>query len=470
MGKNYIVRNVKIKKINLFFLIAILFLSFIIRLDVLDNPRDFWIDESYQYAISQKSVSFILDSPDVHPPLFNLFTKLLLTLGIENYLALRFIMVILSVIFIYAFYSTVKELFGNGIAINSTILISFSLTFIYYSTEFRSYIFALIFVVLQIKYFNRVLNTEGKYSIFYCMLFSLLMIYTHYMTGLILITQILFLTMNWKKIKYFAKSDLFQLLFFLFCFSVPLLIYMIRTLPKVQSFWFKDIGLVSLVSTFYYIITPPIEIASVYLIFFLLLFLGLIAFRKKIDLKLKQFIYYLFFPVILMWVISQIFPFYHHRYFLFGGLSIFILLGWVFKQMDSITKDFGYIFIGIYLLMLLVSYPSFIDSFNTELYESSVYTSVYMDLQDFEEVVFIHQSTFSYLPYRYYFPNHEHYLITTLTKEQLFTAGGSPIDFNYLKNDTQGIFQDDKTYLAISNEKIYVELIYETGGLYVTKK
>lgn len=452
---------------NIFIIILILLFAFIFRISVWFNVKDFWIDESFQYLISQKSLSFILNSPDVHPPLFNIFTKLLLFSGITNILILRLVMVCISILFIYHFYQTTKEIFNQHIAIYSSLLISLSYTFIYYSIEFRSYMFVCLFTIIQIKYFNRILNNQTidfNFSTAKFILFSLLMVYSHYLAGLILFTQIIFLIINWQKLKSFVKFEFLYTLPFLFCFSVPLLIYAIKTIPKIQSFWFKDIGLKSLISTFSYIITPPIDGLILFILFYGLIIIALIKF--KWHWKQSQFIYYLIIPVILMWIISQMIPFYHHRYFLFGGLSFFILLGWAFEKFDNYKPDLGLFFFALWMLVFLLSAQQFEDSFDTELTQSMDWIN---NQTIYKNYSYIHTTTFSYLPFHVQFPHNKHYLLTNLTEKQLFTAGGSVIREGDIKTSLSFVNETNSKFLGISDKPIFKNIIYDKGGLYVTK-
>jgi len=447
-------------------ILIILVFALVIRWETVVQPRDFWIDESYQYAISQKSVSFIIDSPDVHPPLFNLFTKGLLSLGIDDPFHLRLVMVFLSLILIAVFFFAVKEMFNRNTAFYSSMLLSFCLTYIYYSTEFRSYTFTLIFVILQIKYLNRVLSKSYKDSTLYFGLFSLLMIYSHYMAGLVLFAEFVFLTINWKKIQLHRQIDLLSVLVWVFGLSIPLILYIIKTFPKIHSFWFKDIDLTSLLSSFGYILSPPIEGGILFLIFYPVIFFAIRMFRDKFDMKIQQFIYYLFIPIVLMWIISQVFPFYHHRYFLFGGLSFFILLGWAFDKFDSYSKDMGLFGVSIWLIFLIFTFPAFIGSFNTELFEANNYLQNITKSND----VFLHTTTFSYLPFQVFYPDNQHFLVTNLTTDQQFTCGGSVINPEDLKTSFDFVSEINGSIYGISDKKVFPTVLLNVRGLYVTKR
>jgi len=458
--------DTEIKKRNFALLIIILIFAFLIRWDTIMTPRDFWIDESFQYKMAQKDLNFILDSPDVHPPLFNIFGKVLYDLGFQDPLILRFIMLFLSLVLIAVFFLYLKEFFNIEVAFYGSLILSFCWTYIYYATEFRSYTLVLIFTVIQLKYFNRLLYNKPGKSIFMLVLFTLLMVYSHYMAGLIIITQAIFLNIYWEKINIKIQAEYLHAFFYIIMSCIPLLIYLLRTIPQVGSFWFKDIDLNSLISTFGYILSPPVKNSILFLFFYILVFYGAYIFLWKHNFKYNQYVLYLFFPPLIMWIISQFFPFYHHRYFLFGGLSFFILLGYTLDKIDLKKKDLGLFLASLWMIVLVFTYPGFKESFNTELIDSAY--NISGDVKDYD--YFIHTSSFSYLPYEVMYPEKIHILLTNLTRRELFTAGGSVIDPIYIYHWDYDFLLENKSLIGVSDRPLFENIIYSEGGLYVTKR
>lgn len=453
-------------KINYGVICLILLLAFIVRINVLSTPRDFWHDEAFQYLYSEKPVSFILDSNDVHPPLFNLFTKLLLTMGFKSIFWLRYIMLCISLLAIWAFYLMLKENFDDKTAILSTVLFSLAPTYIYYSTEFRSYTFVIFFTILQILFFNRLLKDFSFKNKAYYICFSLIMVYSHYLAGLIILAQIVYVHFKDK-----TRNDyLYGIYLPMIIFSTPLMIYLAKTLPKIQSFWFKDIGLVSLISTFNYIIIPPTDkIIGLSLLFYGILFFCLVYFRKKLNHRHFQFALYLFLPVVVMWVISQVFPFYHPRYFLFGGVGLFVLVGNGLSLLGKKVKDLDTFFICMFIVLCMFGTGWMVKGFNTELYESTEFLYNYTGNGTID-IVTAHSSTFSSSPYHVYFPNKKHYLITNLSEKILFTAGGGILDYENEVISNLSEIKENTTIFWISDKILMNEkIIFDEGGLYVTK-
>ena len=451
------------RKETIIFLFVVLGLSMLVKLTILSDQRDFWHDEAFQVVYSEKPISFIIDSNDVHPPLYNLLAKFILLIT-KNIAWLRYTSIIFSLFFLERFFNLVNENFNKRIAMFSTTMIAFSFTYLYYATEFRNYSFVLMLVVFQIYYFNQQLRL-GK-GVLYYLLFSVLMVYSHYMSALIIITQLIYILIFEKYIPSYKKADILQSYVGLFALCVPLFIYLAKTIPKLQSFWFKDIDFVSLLSTFAYILAPPIENYHYgFGLFYIVLFGTMIYFRKKIDMKYVQFAMYLFVPVIIMWTISQVIPFYHHRYFLFGGIGFFVLVGWGVDKIAERFKEIDTFFLGMWIILVFFGFSTFVESFDHELFNGAYFLQ--NETMNESGVAIIHTSTFSQTPMKVYLPYAKHYLLTNLTREQLFTAGGSAVeDYEIIRNISE---VDAENIYGISNKRLFRWTIYEGDGIYVTE-
>jgi len=447
-------------------LIIILLFAFLVRVDLLVANKDFWHDEAFQYLYSKKPVKFILDSNDVHPPLFNLFTKFLLKIGFEDIFWLRYIILSISILFIFQFFLTIKEIFNDRIAIISTTMLSFSYTFAYYSIEFRSYMFVLLFTIIQIRYFNKLLNDEPV--LHWYILLSLIMIYSHYMAGLIILVQILYLILRYDDFNDDVKAELLTGFFLTSIFSIPLIIYLLKTLPKIQSFWFKDIGIKSLISTFSYILSPPsVDLVYGFSIFYLMIIGTMMFYDLHKDKKYQQFLMYLILPIIIMWVISQFYPFYHHRYFLFGGMSFFVLLAVGFEKLGKKLDNLDYFLTVVWIVFFISSFWHFSSNVDTDIRDSAffLYNHTNNATDDF---IVLHTSTFSQSPMKIYIPDHKHYLMTDLTRAELFSAGGSVVEDDEIIREILDLRYIDKDKYAVSDKIIFHNVIYSEGGLYVT--
>jgi hypothetical protein len=437
-------------------------------------PKDLWHDEAFQYLYSLKPISFIIAGNDVHPPLYNIFTHYLIRIVGPDLFMLRWVgATIFSVLFVVGLYYLVRGLFDEKVAFWSTMFIALAPTYIYYSLEFRNYAFTLFFLVIQIYYFNKMLEFPAVDKLAGYILFSLIILYSHYLTSLILFAQLIYITILWL----WKKVDTYDLRYYAVTYGIlavlciPLLIYSLMMASQVQSFWFKNIGLTSLISTFAYLVSPPLIVPTgIATIIFGIAGYSVWKFRKEMTFHHLQFALYLFVPILTMFIISQAIPFYHHRYFLFGGIGLFVFAGWGLTKLGEMIEEFDYCLFGLYVLLLLGSTShGFADAFQHDISDSVVFLANYTSniTGCDQDCVIIHSSQFSQTPYKVYFPSTKNYLITNFTRAQRFTAGGSVIeDWEVYKNISD--VPRTRYMFWISNKELEGQkTIYAEGGLYI---
>ena len=465
---------------------GVFILGLIIRIFFLFNHRDMWHDTAFTYLYSIKDIGYIIASNDVHPPLYYLIMKPLIYLS-SNEIFLRST----SIVFYIFFFYTVLQILNKFYKFNSydvytklitLCLISFSPTMIYYSLEIRNYMLGMFFVASQVYFFLKMKHYYYKSDEIYFTIYTILMLYTHYYTAFALFVEALYiLILSIKKPFFFPDNFMkFAKVYFIsFIASIPLIIYFFNTLPKMQSMWFKDIDLISLLSTFtYQFFVFPEMLNSIILLILISIFFYLI----NIYWKRKEHLFFLSLfsvPVILLWLISQITPVYHHRFFLFYAFALYIVIarglakGLIHKHKFYISI----ILIGVLISSLLFGVATYNDNEEKELYESQKFIKhlfSYLEKNTLmnKEYVFIHESPFSQSPYKYYFReyNLEHYLLTNLSKKERFTAGGSVIEYYEIINKKDLDKFKDKIFIQSKENYKYQEndiIIYDNGGLFI---
>lgn len=113
----------------------------------------------------------------------------------------------------------------------------------------------------------------------------------------------------------------------------------------------------------------------------------------------------------------------------------------------------------VFVIAMLI-YPFFVAGMNYEIRDSAIF--LYNHTQNgTEDFVVIHTSPFSMSPYKIYFPQAEHYLYSNLTKEMLFTAGGSLVeDYERIDNIE---YMGKTTYFV--SERRAGHVLWSEGGL-----
>ena len=467
------------------FVFGIFILGLIIRIFFLFMPRDMWHDTAFTYLYSIKNISYIIASNDVHPPFYYLIIKPLISIS-SNEIFLRSSSIIFYIFFFYAVLTILNKFYKfNSYDVYTKLitlsLISFSPTMIYYSLELRNYMLGMFFVASQVYFFLKMKYYYYKSDEKYFIIFTILMLYTHYYTAFALLVEALYIIILCFNEKYFIKYGLKKFIVtysISFIASVPLIIYFFKTLPKMQSMWFKNIDFISLLSTFtYQFFVFPEMLNSIILLIFISIFFYLI----NIYWKQKRQLFFLSLfsvPVILLWLISQITPVYHHRFFLFYAFALYIVIarGLAKGLIHKYKFYISIILIGVFISTLFFGIYTYNENEEKELYESQKFIKhlfSYIEKQNFnKEYVFIHESPFSQTPYKYYFRDYnlEHYLLTNLTKKERFTAGGSVIENYEIINKKDLDKFKDKIFIQSKENYKYQEsdiIIYDNGGLFI---
>jgi hypothetical protein len=255
---------------------------------------------------------------------------------------------------------------------------------------------------------------------------------------------------------------------------MPLLYYLIVSLDKLQEFWFKDIGLNSLVSTIPYQFVQP-ESLTTYHIIFACIVLCIVAISFFINIKNRLFAYALFFvPVILVWLISQSTPMYHHRFFLFFALGLYLIIAQVFDMMlqhNKFIKSVGILLLVFSLYFLSYSFHYMTENPTDDIFKSTDFLKNRINKTD--KIYFVHVNTFTQTPYKYYFrdyPNVKHYLSNNVTDKELFTAGGSIVkpEERITSSELPEHFYYITDTIHFQNESDNV--IYDNGGLIIWQR
>jgi len=169
-----------------YILILIILLGLGLRLILIN--QSFWLDEAAQLDMSQQPVSAIWSGRDAdfHPPLFYLLTHYWLNTGLRSEWVLRLLPIIFGVWSIFAIYLLATKLFSSRAGLISALILAINPFHIYYSQEMRSYSLICLFAIFSYLFLIR--RQWLRLS-----LVNVLLIYTHYSTFFVPVSQIVFL-------------------------------------------------------------------------------------------------------------------------------------------------------------------------------------------------------------------------------------------------------------------------------------
>lgn len=174
----------------------ITFFALILRLIMLQNYGDLWLDELYSwYFASQNNViDTVLElvKQDIHMPLYFVILHFWTRLFGQSDVAMHSCTLFLTLPLIpIAFYS-MKTLFNKTVGYFSAILLTINAWGIYYSIEVRFYGFVFVLSILSAFSFAKMLETFDKKYIWAFIISHALLIYTFSATGMLTLMYALF--------------------------------------------------------------------------------------------------------------------------------------------------------------------------------------------------------------------------------------------------------------------------------------
>lgn len=223
-----------------------------------------------------------------------------------------------SVCLLYRFIS--KNL-GSILAITSTLLFSLNDFIFYYTYEARCYTLTVFLAIASAVLFFKLLRNPSKFVIFLFGLVNFLIIYTHYIAGIIFIIQIIFILLFHKnKIKAFLWSVLVTLLFVGLRFSKKQFLLIFGFSSRSDDFWLQKATPDDLKTVLYQLFSNT-TLTYVSWSLFVLSVISFIYFHKRYNKDAKNLILYSFglsfLTVLIVYFIGSFTPLFLGRYLLF---------------------------------------------------------------------------------------------------------------------------------------------------------
>ncbi len=195
-------------------------------------------DEAYSIFHAQKSLGELTDVflHDQNPPLhITLLHFWMQAFGVSD-ISAKSLSIILSVLCGIVLFLFSKKFLDNKTAIIVSVLFLFSNPQIYYSREVRTYALVELLCIASFYFYFKLLKEPDKKSIAFLALINLLLLFSHYLTVFIFVTQFICIWMFYKQNKrsvwYYIISQLLVVLIF-----TPWLKVLFSNLPdRVTSF------------------------------------------------------------------------------------------------------------------------------------------------------------------------------------------------------------------------------------------
>jgi uncharacterized membrane protein len=344
------------KLVGVFILIVVIHIIF--KSYLLDYAG-FWYDETFGLFFSQQDWGLIKHTSewDMNPPFYYYFLWIWRHLfGISEF-AIRFSSVLFSALAAGMIYIFSIKHFNKTTALIALIIYTSSNEIFFYAHEARCYSILFFLTLCSSYFYFNLLTKKSISSIIWLGIINFLLIYTHYLTGLILAFQVL-LTLVFYNKEFAKRIGIAYLLILLLSFwrftkKTILLIF-----NHEKSFWLSKPTLYDLKTTIYDFFNGK-EIFFFYLI---LIFVILIIIYLNKSILIKEFITIK--PLYIMlcsmgvisicFVISSITPVFTKRYVVYAVPFICILIGFFISKINN-TK-LKYVVTGLICMMSIYSF------------------------------------------------------------------------------------------------------------------
>jgi hypothetical protein len=174
-------------------LMLVLLLGWILRTHHVQS-RSFWEDEGWTMLLSQGPGLGVITrtmAADQHPPLFFMAFRVWREIAGDTEFATRYFSVLIGMVAVAGTYQLGRELFSPEAGLLAALVLALSDLHIDLSQEVRHYSLLATFVVLSSLFYVRWWHRPSRANRMGYVLTSILMLYTHYLGGFVLVAQLI---------------------------------------------------------------------------------------------------------------------------------------------------------------------------------------------------------------------------------------------------------------------------------------
>ncbi len=345
-----------------------LFFAFIIIVNVILksfflDATPFWYDEMISIKDTQLDFGHIKHEAewDNNPPFYYYCLWIWHSIIPISEFTSRFLSVLFVAFAIGLFYLFARKHFDNKTAVASTVLLTLSNFILFYSQETRAYSLVLLLAVISTGQFFKYLKDPKLFNLILLSFVNFLIIYTHYLAGLIVFVQYLIILFFHRKkyVSFFTIQSLIIVGLIALRFTKKQFLNILN-FNKKDDFWLETSGFKDLISGLSDLFFNSIT-AVVFMI--VLLFFTFRYFTKNVEDADRVKLYCLilgFFSIFFLFIIGSFKPMFLPRYLIFSVPFATLLF---VHQLFSFKK-IGMVMIGLvigfetYSINLVKSGPS----------------------------------------------------------------------------------------------------------------
>ncbi|MDM8532704.1 glycosyltransferase family 39 protein, partial [Anaerolineales bacterium HSG25] len=383
-------------------------LGFALRIHQI-NFQPLWGDEGWSiyFAIHSVSELVALTAVDIHPPLYYLLLKGWFTLIGVSPEAARLLSVGVGTLLIPAIYLLGRRLFGTSVALTAAGLTALAPMAVYYSQEVRMYGLVTLLGVLSMYTMCRLSDRQlfHRSTYFWTTAYILSTVgalYTMYYAVFIPLTQLLYIGRYWlfkNRVHPYAINQLKRFVYHLIVVAFLYLPWVIYATPRLLSYiqnkrdveGYLPLSLFDFLAdhlvafSIGHLSDPLLWLNWAMLLFVSLFILGLFTANKPVNrFTHQQLLYaYFFIPLLIGYLINQIFPFTPPAYertllLITPAYWLFMAVGlvWLWNQRSAVKI----VFISVTVLVMLTTLISLIGFYSIPRYSDEDYRPLLADI------------------------------------------------------------------------------------------
>jgi uncharacterized membrane protein len=308
------------------------------------GKESLWLDETISVRYSQGSLQTLFNflSEDVHLPLYFLILWGWIKMFGTSELAVRSLSAVFGLLAVFAIYLVGRKLFNERTGLFAAALLAVSPFFTYYAQDVRMYEMLGFFSLMSVYFYAKLREEPDVRGAVPYLIFSLLMLYTHPYSVLVLIVEnIHFVVCCFRGCAEGRARGLFHWISIqcaVAALFLPGIWMMISNSGNLsQVLWIHPSSVVDLAGTFSDFSGSVVAVVAS-------LILLLASFRRENFNRLKEkyrcshllVLLWVFAPIILVFVFSLVFrPMYVERYLIPSFLGYTLWLAWLMQNVSK---------------------------------------------------------------------------------------------------------------------------------------
>ncbi len=386
------------------------------------GTQSLWYDEAFSLAIADRlTLKEILTNQghSTHPPLYYLLLHAWIRVVGVNDFTTRVPSLLAGVLTIPLIYLNGRKLFGPRTGLWSALFVAVFPFHVYYAQEARMYTLLALLTTLSLWFFLRAIERNRRTAWGSYWLCLVLGIYTHYFIAFVILVYHLYLVLHWRRYRHLWRPVLITDVLLLIAF-LPQAAIFVRESQVVlsSSYWLGKPSPLALFTTIYFFVvsyTVPRRLTGIGL-FVLLSWLAIglyeISLQARRDHTLRRHLALLnlgvFLPLFSALAISQIKPIFLERTLIVCTPFLVLLLARTLS-VSHLRSPVPYLAgaLGVFVVISL-----FHLYFDPTMHKPPIRQAAEQINAEFAEGdVVLHTGVGSFLPFLFYQPPAEHYLL-----------------------------------------------------------